>query len=428
MEWDGRLWQRSIERFKAFMVPLAAPLGRSERRVAAASYVSGLLMPGQRKSIEPMAARLGVDAQRLQQFIADSPWDEEQLWRVIRREVIPHFEPIEAWIADETGWLKQGKHSVGVSHQYCGAIGKQANCQVSVELVVSNGFLAAPVGGRLYLPQSWAEDPERRAKAGVPPEITFATKSQLALELIERALADQVAPAPVLGDAAYGDSFAFRQRLRELDLEFFLQVTPEEHLGWTREVPTVLKGKYRKLADQELAARARHLLDIAGSLPEDAWKNCSWITGDGKRHHTRIAWQEVFLARGLKEPDGRLEKVWLVVDWPKGAQEPYHCYLAHFHRQPSKACCLKLSRSRWHVEQYFQRSKDDLGLDHYEGRSWRGFHHHLVMSAIAYLFILTIYLGAKKNFCSDVGEDPRSDPALATEIDRTLSLLPRDIS
>jgi SRSO17 transposase len=428
VEWDGRLWQRSIERFKAFMVPVVAPLGRSERRVAAANYVSGLLMPGQRKSIEPMAARLGVDPQRLQQFIADSPWDEEQLWRVIRREVIPHFEPLEAWIADETGWLKQGKHSVGVSHQYCGAIGKQANCQVSVELVVSNGFLAAPVGGRLYLPQSWAEDPERRAKAGVPPEITFATKSQLALQLIERALADQVAPAPVLGDAAYGDSFAFRQRLRELNLEFFLQVTPEEHLGWTQEVPIVLKGKYRKLADQELAASARHLLDIAGSLPDAAWENCSWITGDGKRHHTRIAWQEVFLARGLKEPNGRLEKVWLVVDWPKGAQEPYHCYLAHFHRQPSKACCLKLSRSRWHVEQYFQRSKDDLGLDHYEGRSWRGFHHHLVMSAIAYLFILTIYLAAKKNFCSDVGEDPRSDPALATEIDRTLSLLPRDIS
>jgi SRSO17 transposase len=428
VEWNGRLWQRSIERFKAFMVPLAAPLGRSERRVAAASYVSGLLMPGQRKSIEPMAARLGIDPQRLQQFIADSPWDEEQLWRVIRREVIPHFEPIEAWIADETGWLKQGKHSVGVSHQYCGTIGKQANCQVSVELVVSNGFLAAPVGGRLYLPQSWAEDPERRAKAGVPPEITFATKSQLALQLIERALADQVAPAPVLGDAAYGDSFAFRQRLRELNLEFFLQVTPEEHLGWTQEVPTVLKGKYRKLANQELAASARHLLDIARSLPDAAWNNCSWITGDGKRHHTRIAWQEVFLARGLKEPDGRLEKVWLVVDWPKGAQQPYHCYLAHFHRQPAKACCLKLSRSRWHVEQYFQRSKDDLGLDHYEGRSWRGFHHHLVMSAIAYLFILTIYLAAKKNFWSDVGEDPRSDPALATEIDRTLSLLPRDIS
>jgi SRSO17 transposase len=422
------LWQRSIERFKAFMVPVAAPLGRSERRVAAASYVSGLLMAGQRKSIEPMAARLGVDPQRLQQFVADSPWDEEQLWRVLRREVIPHFEPIEAWIADETGWLKQGKHSVGVSHQYCGAIGKQANCQVSVELVVSNGFVAAPVGGRLYLPQSWAEDPERRAKAGVPPEITFATKSQIALQLIEQALADQVALAPVLGDAAYGDSFAFRQRLRDLNLEFFLQVTPEEHFGWTQEVPTVLKGKYRKLADQKLAASARHLMDIARSLPTGAWKYCSWTTAGGQRHRTRIAWQEVFLARGLKEADGKLEKLWLVVDWPQEAKEPYHCYLAHFHRQPSKARCLKLSRSRWHVEQYFQRSKDDLGLDHYEGRSWRGFHHHLVMSAIAYLFILTIYLEAKKNFWSDVGEDPRSDPALAAEIDRTLSLLPEDIS
>jgi len=385
-------------------------------------------MAGQRKSIEAMAASLGVDPQRLQQFVADSPWDEEQLWRVLRREVIPHFEPIEAWIADETGWLKQGKHSVGVSHQYCGAIGKQANCQVSVELVVSNGFVAAPVGGRLYLPQSWAEDPERRAKAGVPPEITFATKSQIALQLIEQALADQVAPAPVLGDAAYGDSFAFRQRLRDLNLEFFLQVTPEEHFGWTQEVPTVLKGKYRKLADQKLAASARHLMDIACSLPTGAWKYCSWTTAGGQRHRTRIAWQEVFLARGLKEADGKLEKLWLVVDWPQEAKEPYHCYLADFHRQPSKARCLKLSRSRWHVEQYFQRSKDDLGLDHYEGRSWRGFHHHLVMSAIAYLFILTIYLEAKKNFWSDVGEDPRSDPALAAEIDRTLSLLPEDIS
>ena len=140
MEWNARLWRQSIERFKAFMIPLAAPLGRSERRMAATNYVQGLLMPGQRKSIEPMAARLGIEPQRLQQFMADSPWDETELWRVIRREVVPHFEPIEAWIVDETGWIKQGKNSVGVAHQYCGAVGKQANCQVSVELVVSDGL------------------------------------------------------------------------------------------------------------------------------------------------------------------------------------------------------------------------------------------------------------------------------------------------
>src|SRR5271166_6272199 len=182
-----------------------------------ASRNSASLMPGQRKSIEPMAARLGMEPQRLQQFMADSPWDETELWRVIRREVVPHFEPIEAWIVDETGWLKQGKNSVGVAHQYCGAVGKQANCQVSVELVVSDGFVAAPVGGRLYLPQSWIDDPQRCAKAGVPPDVGFATKNEIALTLIEQALADQVVPAPVLGDAAYGNSFAFRAHLRELN-------------------------------------------------------------------------------------------------------------------------------------------------------------------------------------------------------------------
>src|SRR6266403_1905237 len=379
MRWNARLWKNSIPEFTKFMAPLVATLGRSERRHAATHYVEGLLMPGQRKSIEPLAARLGVDAQSLQQLLTSSPWSDEALWQAIRQEVIPHLEPLEAWVVDETGWLKQGRHSVGVSHQYCGAVGKSANCQVSVELVVSNGFVAAPVGGRLYLPQSWAEDPERRAKAGVPPEITFATKSQIALQLIEQALADQVAPAPLLGDAAYGDSFAFRQRLRELNLEFFLQVTPEEHRGWTQEVPTTLKGKYRTV-DEKTAQSAHHLLEIARALPAAQWKHGCWKAAKGARQHTRIAWQEVYLARGLKEAHGQLEKLWLVVDWPKGAQEPYHCYLAHFHRQPSKALCLKLSRSRRHVEQYFQRSKDDLGLDHYEGRSWRGLHHHLVMS------------------------------------------------
>jgi hypothetical protein len=129
----------------------------------------------------------------------------------------------------------------------------------------------------------------------------------------------------------------------------------------------LIAGKYRKLADQKLAASARHLMDIARSLPTGAWKYCSWTTAGGQRHRTRIAWQEVFLARGLKEAGGKLEKLCLVVDWPQEAKEPYHCYLADFDRQPSKALCLKLSRSRWHVEQYFQRSKDDLGLDHYEG-------------------------------------------------------------
>jgi SRSO17 transposase len=416
MDWNAKLWRESRDRFKAFMGTLVPPLGRSERRTAATYYVQGLLMPGERKSIEPMAARLGVDPQRLQQFMSDSPWDEGALWRAIRQGVIPHFEPIEAWIVDETGWLKQGRHSVGVSHQYCGAVGKQANCQVSVELVVSDGWVAAPVAGRLYVPQAWLDNPARCRDAGIPEDIRFATKSQIALALIEEALADELQRAPVLGDSAYGDSFEFRERLRQLKVEFFLQVTGGEHKGWTHEVPTTLKGKYRQV-DEKTAAAARTLAQLAENWPAASWKEGRWKTAQGAIRRTRIGWQRVFLARGLKEPAGNIEAVWLVVDWPAGEKEPYHYYLAHFEREPTKARSLKLSRSRWHVEQYFQRSKDDLGLDHYEGRSWQGFHHHLVMSAIAYLFILSVYLSAKKNFWADVGEDSACDPAVAAALD-----------
>ena len=165
------------------------------------------------------------------------------------------------------------------------------------------------------------------------------------------------------------------------------------------------------------------LQQLAASIESRQWRNCSWRTADGKTRTTRIAWREVFLQHNLRHADGSLERVWLVVDWPAGDAEPYHYYLARFHKEPTRARCLKLSRSRWQIEQYFQRSKDDLGLDHFEGRSWRGFHHHLVLAAIAYLFILTVYLRSKKYFWCDVGTDSPGDPALAGEVDRLLHVL-----
>ena len=173
MQRNQKLWRRSLDQFAEFLEPLVAGLGRSERREGAALYVQGLLLPGERKSIEPMAERLRTDSQKLQQFLADSPWDEQDVWRAIRREVIPVMEPLAAWIIDETGWLKQGSKSVGVAHQYCGAVGKQANCQVSVEVVVSDGEIAAPVAGRLYLPESWTGDQARRQAAGVRSKKNF---------------------------------------------------------------------------------------------------------------------------------------------------------------------------------------------------------------------------------------------------------------
>lgn len=423
MEWTLGLWKEHVDQFERFLAPLISDLGRSERRVAATRYIEGLLIPGERKSMEPMAGRLGVDKQSLQQFVTDSPWSDESLWSSIRREVIPHLMPLEAMIVDETGWIKQGRESVGVSPQYCGAVGKKANCQVSVEVAVTDGWVAAPIGGRLYLPKNWTDDRDRCTRAGIPDDVEFATKPMLAIEIIKDALRNGVPAATVLGDAVYGDNSDFRSALRGLKLEFFLQVDPGKHKGWDREVSTELKRVRRHLSVDTPPSQT--LSEIAVALPEQAWQDCSWVTAGGQTQTTRLAWSPVFLQHGLRKAGGDLEKAWLVIDWPEGDPDPYHYYLAHLHAPPTKARCLKFSRSRWHVEQYFQRSKTDLGLDHFEGRSWRGFHHHLVLSAVAYLFILTVYLRRQKNFWCDVGTSSPTDPAVSGEIERLLRVLPQ---
>jgi len=227
----------------------------------------------------------------------------------------------------------------------------------------------------------------------VPAEIEFRTKPELALALIRQAHADGVCPAPVLGDSAYGDSSDFREGVRKLGMEFFLQVEPT-HKAWTE--PVALERKRTRYALAPDTPPARTLAEIVARLPPPEWKSCSWKAVNGRRQRTRLAWCDVYLEHRLRQDGDEPEKARLVVDWPAGDPEPYHYYLAHLHRPPTKARCLKLSRSRWHIEQSFQRAKDDLGLDHFEGRSWRGFHHHLVLSAVAYLFILVQYNRTKK--------------------------------
>jgi SRSO17 transposase len=421
LDWSAKEFRQAAERFEQFMSAISPVLGRSERRAAAARYVEGLLLEGKRKSIEPLAQRLGVDAQSLQQFVADSPWDEALVWSRIRREVIAHFEPIESWIVDETAWVKQGRHSVGVAQQYCGAIGKNANCQLNVQLTASNGVVAAPVAARLFLPESWASDWVRRSKAGVPEQISYATKAEIALQLIDQALNDHVPQGPILADCVYGDSQPFRQALKERGLEFFVQVSPQQHKAWTEPVKLVRQRKKMHVAPEQPPALS--LWEIIQQLSPSQYKRATWKAADGSTHQTRLAWIEVFLGRALRFGAQALEAAWLVVDWPQEKAQPYNVYLAHLQQPPSMARCLRLSRSRWQIEQYFQRSKDDLGLDHYEGRSWRGFHHHLVLSALAYLFVLTDWLRSKKNFFSDVGADAPSDPATAIETVRLLSIL-----
>jgi SRSO17 transposase len=420
MQWNQKLWERSVDQLAEFLEPLLAVLGRSERREGAALYVQGLLIPGERKSIEPMADRLGTDSQKLQQLLADSPWAEEDVWQALRREVVPVMEPLAAWIIDETGWVKQGHKSVGVAHQYCGAVGKQANCQVSVEVVVSDGEIAAPVAGRLYVPEKWASDKARRQAAGVPAAVEFQTKPAIALELIKRVLADGVSGAPVLGDEVYGAASELRWGLRQLGLEYFLNAGGDL-LAWTKPVKTRLAKKYWGVAEGQ--PEAASLAALSQALTKTQWHPVAWRAAAGTKRKTRIAWLSVSVLSDLDRATGEWPQTWLVVDWPEGDADPYHLYLAWFKTKPTPQRCLRLSRGRFPVEQFFQRDKTDLGLDHYEGRSWQGFHHHLVLAAVAYLFVTVIYLRSKKNFWCYVGTGIARDAAVVGAVDRVLSVL-----
>jgi SRSO17 transposase len=424
VRWNQKLWKRSVGQFAEFLEPLVAGLGRSERREGAALYVQGLLIPGERKSVEPMAERLGTDSQRLQQFLADSPWDEQDVWRAIRREVVPVMEPLAAWIIDETGWLKQGKKSVGVAHQYCGAVGKQANCQVSVEVVVSDGEIAAPVASRLYLPEKWTGDAARRKAAGVPEQVGFQSKPAIALELIRQVLADGVNPAPVLGDEVYGVASELRWGLRQAGLEYFLNAGGDL-LAWDKPVQARLARKHWGVAEGQ--PEASSLAALGRAIKPAQWHPVAWRAADGTPRKTRIAWQSVWALSDLDRETGEWPQTWLVVDWPEGDADPYHLYLAWFKTQPNPKRCLRLSRGRFPIEQFFQRDKTDLGLDHYEGRSWQGFHHHRVLAAVAYLFVLVIYLRSKKNFWCHLGTGASRDAAVAGAVDRLLSVLQNKI-
>jgi SRSO17 transposase len=424
LEWNNSLWKKHVEKFAVFVDPLIEDIGRAERKAGARAYLRGLLSEGQRKSIEPMARRLGVDKQKIQQFMTDSPWDEQSVWRAIRQKAIPTLEPIDAWIVDETGCPKQGEMSVGVQHQYCGALGKQANCQVSVEVVVSDGQIAAPVGARLYLPEAWANDRARRQEAGVPDEVIFQTKPMLAMEMIRQTLADGVLPAPVLGDEVYGNSHELRRQLREAGMEYFLTVGADQR-AWL-EKPNLSKGqKNCKVAAGQPAGVS--LGTLAAALGRADWKTQTWKAADGTKRRTRIAWKPMWLLSDLDEQSGAWPQSLLVVDWPEDKTDPFHVYTARLEREPNAKRFVRWSRGRFPIEQFYQRGKTDLGLDHYEGRSWRGFHHHLVLSMLAYLFVTTVYLSVKKNFWCDVGADPAAVEALDTAPVRVLPALRIDL-
>ena len=394
----GRAQQK---RFAAYLDSLAQAAGHADRIAPLKSYCTGLLLPGERKSVEPMAARLAPQNvrrmhQSLHHVVAHAPWSDEALLRCVRDYGLPAMEkngPIVAWIVDDTGLPKQGTHSVGVARQYCGQTGKTDNCQVAVSLSVATWNSSLPIAWRLYLPESWTESKARRQEAGIPKDIPFQTKPEIALAQIRQAIADGVAKGVVLADPAYGNNTEFRQAITALDRLYMVGIESSTKLWPPGEQP-LPAPKYagRGQPPRRLRRDAEHApvtaKEMALRLPERAWKRISWREGTRHPLRSRFAAVRVRAAhRDYKRTVPHPEE-WLLIEWPRGEPAPTKYWLSTCSAKAKLRDLVALAKQRWIIERDYEELKQELGLGHFEGRGWRGFHHHATLCIAAYGFLV----------------------------------------
>ena len=398
------------QRLTTFLEDLLAPLGRKERRHWARVYVQGLLLDGERKSMEPMAERIpGADVQALRQFVGQSPWAVEAVQRQLARQVVDLLSDPEVWILDETSFPKAGEHSVGVARQYCGALGKVANCQVAVTLHWSSAEASCPLGWRLYLPQAWIEDKGRAREVKLPEGLVHRSQTELALELIDQMLSWEVPRLPVVADSAYGNSFEFREQVRRRGLSYVLAVEPTT-VVWTEDPhavpvpPSAPTGRPRRYPPLASTPIPQDLGTVAKKLPKTVWKKLTWREGTRGPQRSRFAKLKVWAAHGWRAQE-HPERVaeWLLIEWPEGETEPTKYWLAQWGPDsPGLRRLVKTAHARWRIEMDYRELKDELGLDHFEGRHWLGWHHHVTLVTLAYAFLRFEQARLKKNFWCDI--------------------------
>jgi len=387
-------------RFRDYVERLAGAVGHADRREPLRAYLTGLCLAGERKSVEPMAARIEprrvrARHQSMHHFVANAPWDDGAVLRVARDLVLGEMErhgPVAAWIIDDTSFPKKGQHSVGVARQYCGVLGKQDTCQVAVSLSLANDAISVPVAYQLYLPEAWAKDRPRRRAAGVPPEVPFRTKWQIAVAQTQRGLAAGLPVAPVVADAGYGMTTAFRDELTAGGLPYIVGVTSETSVWPPGEQPLPPKrAAGRGRPPTRMRRNARHHPVSAAALAA-TWSPSRWLTVTW-REGTRGAMRSRFVAcrvrpahRDEQRTTPRPEE-WLLVEWPRGEAAPTKFWLSTLPPTLALAELVRLAKLRWRIERDYQELKDEIGLDHFEGRSWRGFHHHGALCIAAYAFL-----------------------------------------
>ena len=402
--------------FDAYMAYLMQGLGHSDRHSGLNGYCTGLMLPLSRKSVEPMAARVdplhaSAKHQSLHHFVAKAQWSDQELLRRVAQWVVPvmDFSAGGWWIVDDTGFPKKGTHSVGVTRQYCGVLGKQDNCQVAVSVSLACEEGSLPVAWQLYLPHIWAEDNARRDKAGIPEDIEFATKPQIALQQIRGLLTEGAPRHCVLADAGYGIDYAFRQGLSDLGLHYMVGITSVVVVwppGLEPLPPKAYSGMGRPPVMPRRTAKRQpvNVKTLAQSLPDNAFHTISWREGSNERLTGRFAALRVRCAGGNVGKARLLPEQWLLIEWPADQAEPEKYYLSTLPETAALNDLVGAAHMRWRIERDYQDLKQDLGLGHYEGRGWRGFHHHATLSIAAYGFLMAQRLKAgsdtsgKKNF------------------------------
>lgn len=392
--------ERCARDLEAWVAEAFGGLGRQERRDALSNYVMGLLLDGERKSMEPIARRLVEDVdetqsmrQRIQQAVAVANWDEGVVFRRIAERAERDIPNLDAFVIDDTGFPKKGYKSVGVQRQYSGTMGRIDNCQVATSLHLASEHGGVCVGMRLYLPRDWASDPKRRAKTGIPEEIGFEEKWRIALRLLDTARSWDLQDRPVVADSGYGDCVEFRQGLEQRGLHYVVGVTGTA-VAWPPGVmplpPTPRSGTIGRPPTRwrsESGQTPFPMSDIAAQLPATSWKKVTWRQGTRGPQSSRFAAIRIRSAHGHARGAAPSDELWLLCEWPRRQKQPSKLYLSNLPAKTSLKKLVYLAKLRWRIERDYQEMKSELGLDHFEGRGWRGFHHHLACVAAAHAFL-----------------------------------------
>ena len=389
----------SEQRFSAYIDGLASVIGHADRIGPLRDYCAGLVMPGERKSVEPMAAvtapaRVSAQHQSLLHFVGEGPWSDEKVLAKVREQVLPAMQrhgAINAWILDDTAFPKHGEHSVGVARQYCGQLGKQDNCQAAVSLSIANHHASLPVAYRLYLPKEWASDKKRRRKAGVPEDIKFKTKPKIAADQIRWACEIGLPRGTVLMDAGYGVDAALRATVTDLDLRYVA--------GIRGNMVVLASGE-----DQQPTAVEK----LALALPKRAWTTIEWREGTNGTLASRFARARVRIPCRSKKKTADQPEEWLLIEWPPDEKKPTKFWLSTLPEDISFSELVDTTKLRWRIERDYLELKQEVGLGHYEGRGWRGFHHHATLCIATYGFLVS----ERETFppsavrCQDILEKP----------------------